>query len=44
MRVLATIKEIERIMQEARKNAPSDKGAPSIGQAVMDRGLSLTGT
>jgi hypothetical protein len=26
-------KEKERIMQEARKNAPSDMGAPSIDQA-----------
>ena len=29
-------------MQEARKNAPSDMGAPSIDQAVMNNKLSLT--
>ena len=30
------------IMQESRKNAPSDMGAPSINQAVLDSRLSLT--
>ena len=35
-------KEKERIMQEARKNAPSDMGAPSIDQAVVDSGFTLT--
>jgi hypothetical protein len=30
------------IMQEARKNAPSDTGAPWIDQVVMDSRLSLT--
>jgi hypothetical protein len=30
------------IMQEVRKTAPSDMGAPSINQAVLDSRLSLT--
>ena len=29
------------IMQEARKNTPSDTGAPLIDQAVVDSGLTL---
>jgi hypothetical protein len=34
-------------MKEARKNVPSDMGAPSIDQAIMETGfplLDLTGT
>lgn len=30
------------IMEEAKKNAPSDTGAPLIDQAVIDSGLPLT--
>ena len=47
MTVLFATEEQERIMQEARKNAPSDMGAPSIDQAIMETGfplLDLTGT
>ena len=42
MRVTFMTKDQERIMHEARKNAPSDMGAPSIDQAVVDSGFTLT--
>ena len=42
MRVFLVIEERKKIMQEVRKNVPSDMGAPSIGQAVVNSGLSLT--
>jgi len=33
--------ERERIMQEARENVPSDTGAPSTDQTVIDSGFLL---
>jgi hypothetical protein len=43
MRVLFMAKELERIMQKARKNVLSDIGAQLIYQeAVVDRGFPLT--
>ena len=42
IRVFFTTEERERIIQEARKNAPSDMSAPSIDQAAIDSGFPLT--
>ena len=41
MTVLFTTEERKRIMQEARKNVPSDTGALSIDHAVIDSGFPL---
>jgi hypothetical protein len=42
IRVLFMTKEQEKIIQEARKNIPSDTGAPLIDQVVVDRGFPLS--
>jgi hypothetical protein len=42
MRVFFTTEEWERIMPEARNNVPSDTGALSIDQAVVDSWFPLT--
>jgi hypothetical protein len=42
MRMFLVIEERKKIMQEVRKNVPSDMGAPSIDQGVIDSGFPLT--